>query len=90
MYSGSSVLLHDVPVLAFYQTPSDNGGKVVVFGDSNCLDSAHQQQGVRTYILESTLFLYIVSTCMTIESYPGHISMGTAIPPVILKYLHLT
>jgi len=30
------------PVLGFYQTKStDIGGRIVVYGDSNCIDSAH-------------------------------------------------
>lgn len=39
--SGSSVMVEDVPVLGFYQTPPESGGRIAVFGDSNCLDSAH-------------------------------------------------
>jgi len=31
-----------IPVLGFYQTKStDSGGRIVVYGDSNCVDSAH-------------------------------------------------
>ena len=37
-------MLHSVPVLGFHQTPSEDGGRVVVYGDSNCLDSAHLQR----------------------------------------------
>ena len=30
------------PVLGFYQTTStENGGRIVAYGDSNCIDSAH-------------------------------------------------
>jgi hypothetical protein len=30
------------PVLGFYQTKSTEvGGRIVVYGDSNCIDSAH-------------------------------------------------
>jgi hypothetical protein len=30
------------PVLGFYQTKStENGGRIVAYGDSNCIDSAH-------------------------------------------------
>ena len=36
-------LKNDIPVLGFYQTVAnrENGGRVVVYGDSNCIDSAH-------------------------------------------------
>lgn len=44
--SGSSVTVQDVPVMGFYQTPQESGGRIVVFGDSNCLDSAHLQRGM--------------------------------------------
>jgi membrane-bound transcription factor site-1 protease len=44
--SGSSVAVQDVPILGFYQTPTASGGKIVVFGDSNCLDSAHLHRGM--------------------------------------------
>lgn len=46
--SGSSVVVSDVPILGFYQTPQQSGGRIVVFGDSNCLDSAHLHRGTVT------------------------------------------
>ena len=31
-----------MPILGFYQSKStDQGGRIVVYGDSNCVDSAH-------------------------------------------------
>lgn len=45
---GNSMTLQNVPILGFYQTPSESGGRVVVFGDSNCLDSAHLHRGINT------------------------------------------
>ena len=44
--SGSSVTIEDVPVLGFYQTPQESGGRIVLYGDSNCLDSAHLHRGM--------------------------------------------
>ena len=34
---------NDIPVLGFYQTVTnqESGGRIVVYGDSNCIDSAH-------------------------------------------------
>lgn len=43
--TGTSVIVQDVPVMTFYQTPTKGGGRIVAFGDSNCLDSAHMQKG---------------------------------------------
>lgn len=31
--------------MGFYQTPQESGGRIVLFGDSNCLDSAHLHRG---------------------------------------------
>ena len=39
--TGNTQLVHDVPVLGFYQSPHQGGGRIVVFGDSNCLDNSH-------------------------------------------------
>lgn len=47
MYTGAEVLtgatqlVHNVPVLGLYQSPHHGGGRIVVFGDSNCLDNSH-------------------------------------------------
>jgi membrane-bound transcription factor site-1 protease len=41
--NGGTTELQDVPILGLYQTPND-GGKIAVYGDSNCLDSAHMQR----------------------------------------------
>ena len=40
--------MSDVPIMGFYQTPQQSGGRIVVFGDSNCLDSAHLHRGNAT------------------------------------------
>jgi hypothetical protein len=34
-----------IPVLGFYQTKStETGGRIVAYGDSNCIDSAHHSK----------------------------------------------
>ena len=38
---------NQVPVLGLYQVPG--GGRIVAYGDSNCIDSAHQQKGMSTH-----------------------------------------
>ena len=35
----------DVPVLGLYHPISINAGRISVFGDSNCLDTAHMEKG---------------------------------------------
>lgn len=43
---GSSVLNENVPILGVYQTVvQPSGGRVVLYGDSNCLDNSHMQKG---------------------------------------------
>ena len=39
----SGKVKNDIPVLGFYQTVTnkETGGRIVVYGDSNCIDSAH-------------------------------------------------
>ena len=41
--SASGKIKNEIPVLGFYQTTAnkDNGGRLVLYGDSNCIDSAH-------------------------------------------------
>lgn len=37
---------NDVPVLGFYQRKDPHSGRIVVYGDSNCFDSAHMEKGL--------------------------------------------
>jgi len=38
--------VEEVPILGFYQTQTaQRGGKIIVYGDSNCLDNSHMQKG---------------------------------------------
>ena len=41
--AGSAKIKNEIPVLGFYQTKAnkESGGRIVVYGDSNCIDSAH-------------------------------------------------
>ena len=71
--TGTSSHHRSVPVLGLHQTVgsstagtdtaagSDNtGGRIVVYGDSNCIDSAHLQFGTRL-LLEFILHNYLCS-----------------------------
>ena len=43
---GESLQTDNVPVLGLYQTKGPKGsGRLVVYGDSNCLDNSHLQKG---------------------------------------------
>lgn len=39
--TGESIAQSDIPVLGFYDPPEKFSGRIVVYGDSNCLDSVH-------------------------------------------------
>lgn len=38
-------MVEGVPILGLYQTPSDGGGRIALYGDSNCIDDSHRQKG---------------------------------------------
>jgi membrane-bound transcription factor site-1 protease len=42
--TGSSSVISNVPVLGLHSILGEGGGRLVVYGDSNCLDSAHMQR----------------------------------------------
>ena len=44
--TGSSKLIHDVPILGLYQSPHPTGGRIAIFGDSNCLDNSHMRKSM--------------------------------------------
>ncbi|XP_013785055.1 membrane-bound transcription factor site-1 protease-like [Limulus polyphemus] len=53
--SGQTQQVEEIPILGLYQTGSDKlAGRVVVYGDSNCLDSAHIQKDC-FWLLEAVL-----------------------------------
>ena len=58
--TGSSSVMTNVPVLGLYSTPDDGGGRIVIYGDSNCLDSAHMQRDC--FWLLDTLLKYATSS----------------------------
>lgn len=42
-----TAVVEGVPILGLYQTPSDGGGRIALYGDSNCIDDSHRQKGWR-------------------------------------------
>lgn len=40
-----TAVVENVPILGLYQTPTEGGGRIVLYGDSNCLDDSHRQKG---------------------------------------------
>ena len=43
--AGKTKSVSDVPILGLYQTTPEDGGRIVLYGDSNCLDGAPLQRG---------------------------------------------
>ncbi|TSS72698.1 Membrane-bound transcription factor site-1 protease [Bagarius yarrelli] len=39
-----TAVVDNVPVLGLYQTPSVRGGRIALYGDSNCIDDSHRQK----------------------------------------------
>lgn len=61
MLKQETAVVEGVPILGLYQTPSDGGGRIALYGDSNCIDDSHRQKG------ELSLALTDVSTFCTAE-----------------------
>lgn len=40
-----TAVVENVPILGLYQIPAEGGGRIVLYGDSNCLDDSHRQKG---------------------------------------------
>lgn len=64
--SGVSVSASNVPILGLYQThtvaregnATVPSGRIVLYGDSNCLDGSHMQKGKKLMVLIN-LFIYL-------------------------------
>lgn len=39
-----TAVVEGVPILGLYQTPPDGGGRIALYGDSNCIDDSHRQK----------------------------------------------
>lgn len=46
LLNGDTKTESDVPVLGFYHRKDPHAGRIVVYGDSNCFDSAHMEKGL--------------------------------------------
>lgn len=50
MLKQETAVVEGVPILGLYQTPSDGGGRIALYGDSNCIDDSHRQKGNLTTV----------------------------------------
>jgi len=68
--TGSSIAATQVPILGLHQVQNVlesgvevNGGRVALYGDSNCLDNSHLQKGRALYFFCVTILLESWSRC---------------------------
>lgn len=57
MLKQETAVVEGVPILGLYQTPSDGGGRIALYGDSNCIDDSHRQKGDFSH---SLIFSYVM------------------------------
>uniref|UniRef100_W5MI11 Membrane-bound transcription factor site-1 protease n=1 Tax=Lepisosteus oculatus TaxID=7918 RepID=W5MI11_LEPOC len=56
-----TAVVDNVPILGLYQTPSEGGGRIALYGDSNCIDDSHRQKDC-FWLLDSLLQFTSFST----------------------------
>ena len=61
--TGETKIEEDVAVLGLYQVPGPTSGRIVLYGDSNCLDNAHMEKGTRHYWFNSIRLRLIFVGC---------------------------
>lgn len=70
-----TAVVENVPILGLYQIPSEGGGRIVLYGDSNCLDDSHRQKGKkRTHRRTATVAQWhssLPQTCEALSSIPS-------------------
>lgn len=47
--TGETKTEEDVAILGLHQVPGLQSGRIVLYGDSNCLDNAHMEKGTRCF-----------------------------------------
>lgn len=58
-----TVVVEGVPILGLYQTPSEEGGRIALYGDSNCIDDSHRQKGEHVYLCSDAPRFQLWSQC---------------------------
>lgn len=61
----------DVPILGLYQTTSDEGGRLVMYGDSNCFDGARFQRDCFWLLNEMLQFTLLNELPSVFSEYKG-------------------
>ena len=62
--TGESVTRKEVPVLGMFEPELDEGGgRIVLYGDSNCFDNSHMQQGTLQLVFFNHRYCYMNCIC---------------------------
>ena len=64
---GETMEAGKVPIMGLYETKQKGGGRIALYGDSNCLDNSHMQKG--TY-----LSFHLIHNLAALLTYPENIS----------------
>nr|XP_054748279.1 membrane-bound transcription factor site-1 protease-like [Lytechinus pictus] len=75
---GETKTASDVPILGMFQH-GKSAGRIVLFGDSNCLDTSHMQTDC--YWLLETLLQYTAYSNLS-PMFSDHENIATSLPPV--------
>uniref|UniRef100_A0A8C9VRP1 Membrane-bound transcription factor site-1 protease n=1 Tax=Scleropages formosus TaxID=113540 RepID=A0A8C9VRP1_SCLFO len=73
-----TAVVDNIPILGLYQTPSEGGGRIALYGDSNCIDDSHRQKDC-FWLLDA--LLQFTAYSMTPASL-SH-SQSRALPPSV-------
>ena len=72
MLKGETQTKEGVPILGMHQTLSQPGaGRIVLYGDSNCLDTSHLQKGTVLFLcLSVSIFVFVcVCVCLSVSVF---------------------
>ena len=68
MLKGETQTKEGVPILGMHQTLSQPGaGRIVLYGDSNCLDTSHLQKGTVLFLCLSVSIFVFVCACLSLS-----------------------
>lgn len=70
-----AAVVENVPILGLYQIPTEGGGRIVLYGDSNCLDDSHRQKGEKCWCGRSGWALVALSFLPLLPLVPGQAPM---------------
>ena len=68
MLKQETAVVEGVPILGLYQTPSEGGGRIALYGDSNCIDDSHRQTGqLASFVCFHTSDAQILNSALSVN-----------------------